>query len=111
MPRYWGRTPRHEAMGDMGMAHRLLMLVWMAVAGAAGPSAYGDEADPLVARVNGHEIRLSHVYRQVESLSLGDQVDVQAELASVSYRTEVVARDTINVIMNEWTNETPKNYQ
>ncbi len=37
-------------------------------------------SDPLVARVNGHDIHLSHVYKSIESLSLGDQIDVRGDL-------------------------------
>ena len=48
--------------------------------------------DPLVARINGHEIRVSDVLREVESLSLGDQIDVQANLAKF---TESVVQEEI----------------
>lgn len=38
------------------------------------------DTDPVVAIVNGHEIHLSYVYRKVEALALGEQIDVRAEL-------------------------------
>lgn len=60
-----------------------------AVVGAAlltspGPlraGGHGGAEDPVLGRVNGHEIRLSDVYAQVESLSLGDQIDVRGQIA------------------------------
>jgi len=39
-----------------------------------------EEQDPIVAKVNGHEIRLSYVYQKIESLSLGDQIGVRKQL-------------------------------
>ena len=38
------------------------------------------ESDPVVARVNDHEIHLSAVYESIESLPLGDQIDVRDQL-------------------------------
>lgn len=38
--------------------------------------------DPLVARINGHELRLSDVYASIESLSLGDQIDARDQLGT-----------------------------
>lgn len=39
-----------------------------------------ERENPVLARVNRHEIRLSDVYKQIESLSLGDQIDVRGEI-------------------------------
>jgi hypothetical protein len=47
---------------------------------ALGAEPAGPRQDPLVARVNGHELRLSQVYDSIENLSLGDQIDVRSEL-------------------------------
>lgn len=38
------------------------------------------EEDPVLARVDKYEIRLSDVYKQIESLSLGDQIDVRDQI-------------------------------
>lgn len=47
----------------------------------AGARAEKDSREnPVLARVNRHEIRLSDVYKQIESLSLGDQIDVRGEI-------------------------------
>lgn len=55
------------------LACLILLCTVVSVAGA-------QDADPVVARVNGHEIRLSYVYKKVESLPLGEQVDVRDAL-------------------------------
>ncbi len=39
-----------------------------------------EEKDPVVARVNDREIRLSDVYREIETLPLGDQIDVREQI-------------------------------
>ena len=44
------------------------------------PAGQAPSGDPLVARVNGHEMRLSEVYASIESLSLGDQIDARDQL-------------------------------
>lgn len=38
------------------------------------------DQDPVLARVNRREIRLSHVYKEIEALSLGDQIDVRSQI-------------------------------
>lgn len=43
-------------------------------------TAEGKKSQPVVAKVNGQEIRLSEVRASIESLSLGDQIDVRGEL-------------------------------
>jgi len=48
--------------------------------GSAPASEQQSRSDPLVARVNAHEIHLSDVYKSIESLSLGDQIDVRDDL-------------------------------
>ena len=45
------------------------------------PLVNADEIDPPVARVNQHEIRLSHVQSSISSLRLGDQIDAREDLA------------------------------
>jgi len=63
-----------------------LMLVGLMVTGtplhSVAHSAEVDPADsdPVVARVNDHEIHLSAVYESIESLPLGDQIDVRDQL-------------------------------
>lgn len=63
-----------------------LMLVGMMVTGtplhpvARGAEVDPAESDPVVARVNDHEIHLSAVYESIESLPLGDQIDVRDQL-------------------------------
>ena len=63
-----------------------LMLVGLMVTGTPlYPVAHGAEvdpaeSDPVVARVNDHEIHLSAVYESIESLPLGDQIDVRDQL-------------------------------
>ena len=47
------------------------------VCAAPALRAAGKEDNPLLARVNGREIRLSDVYKEIESLPLGDQIDVR----------------------------------
>jgi parvulin-like peptidyl-prolyl isomerase len=42
--------------------------------------AWSQDADTVLATVNGHEIRLSYVYRKVEALALGEQIDIRAQL-------------------------------
>ena len=42
--------------------------------------AESDEADPIIAKVGGHEIKESELYRQVESLPLGDQIGVRGAM-------------------------------
>ncbi len=46
----------------------------------AQPAPATKEPDPIVARINQHDIRLSYVYRKIESLPLGDQVDIRERL-------------------------------
>ncbi len=40
----------------------------------------GSDTDPVLAVVNGHEIRLSYIYAQIEAMPLGDQVNVREQL-------------------------------
>lgn len=47
---------------------------------SAPASEQQSRSDPLVARVNRHEIHLSDVYKSIESLSLGDQIDVRSDM-------------------------------
>ena len=48
----------------------------------AGPqaAALSRKQQPIVARVNEQDIRLSEVFESIESLSLGDQIDARGEL-------------------------------
>ncbi|MCZ6873179.1 MAG: hypothetical protein O7G88_06560 [bacterium] len=57
-------------LGLVGMLLVMLSVTW------AQPK------DPVIATVNGHNIRLSYVYGKIESLSLGEQIDVRAQLQS-----------------------------
>jgi parvulin-like peptidyl-prolyl isomerase len=88
-----GSAGRAGLRGPSGL-RRARMGVWCAalccgllVAGAAGGAfaqtpaqAPPKEDNPVLATVNGHEIRLSDVYRRIESFSLGDQIDVRAQI-------------------------------
>ena len=56
----------------------LFTSIWLAVSGVS--LAQDNRADPLVATVNGHEIRQSDVYQSIESLSLGDQIDARGDM-------------------------------
>ncbi len=38
------------------------------------------DPDPVLAIVNGHEVRLSYVYAQIEAMPLGDQINVREQL-------------------------------
>lgn len=51
-----------------------------AATAAGSGSGIDPEKDPVLARVNRHEIRLSHVFGQIEALSLGDQIDVRGQI-------------------------------
>ena len=55
----------------------VLALSLLTVIGAPFASAFADESDPVVASVGGVPIRLSYVYRHIEALPLGDQIDVR----------------------------------
>lgn len=50
------------------------------MAGGLSTNAFANESDPVVARVDGTPIRLSYVYQHIESLPLGDQIDVRDQL-------------------------------
>lgn len=50
------------------------------VLAAFGFNAWRDNHDPVLATVNDTTLRLSDVYRRVNALSLGDQIDVRQEL-------------------------------
>ncbi len=47
---------------------------------SAASIASAEDEDPIVANVNGHEIRLSYVYEQIEGVALGDQLSVRQNL-------------------------------
>lgn len=60
---------------------RLLGVVLGVMMGAlVVPGLTNAEDDPVIAIVNGHKLRLSYVYAQIESLPLGDQVSIRAQL-------------------------------
>ncbi|MCZ6628783.1 MAG: peptidylprolyl isomerase [SAR324 cluster bacterium] len=50
-----------------------------ALAWAAQPAG-AEEQNPVLARVNQHEITLADVYKQIESLPLGDQIDLRDQI-------------------------------
>lgn len=55
----------------------LLWLLAMGLLSAVPHVTLGAEDDPVVARVNAHEIRLSHIYDLIEALPLGEQIAVR----------------------------------
>ena len=42
--------------------------------------AWSQTPDPVVGRVNAHDIRLSYLYQKIEALPLGEQIDVRDQL-------------------------------
>ncbi len=52
-----------------------LSLFWQVLSPAGA-----QDTDPVVAKVNAHEIRLSYVYQKIEALPLGEQIDVRAQI-------------------------------
>ena len=75
------RRARSSRLNTPAWACLRLMLVGLMLTGIPlHPVARGAEPDPVVARVNDHEIRLSAVYESIESLPLGDQIDVRDQL-------------------------------
>ncbi|ETW94977.1 MAG: hypothetical protein ETSY1_32535 [Candidatus Entotheonella factor] len=44
-------------------------------------SAWAQAPDPVVGKVNDHDIRLSYLYQKIESLPLGEQIDVRDQLS------------------------------
>lgn len=55
--------------------HRYIVLAVLLL--AAGKAFTDENKDPRVAVVNDHEIRLSYVYEQIESLPLGEQIMIR----------------------------------
>lgn len=43
--------------------------------------AWAQAPDPIVGKVNDHDIRLSYLYQKIESLPLGEQIDVRDQLS------------------------------
>jgi peptidyl-prolyl cis-trans isomerase C len=71
-------TGRPALGAVVALAVFVLTVVALAlVCAAPAPRAAGKEDNTLLARVNGREIRLSDVYKEIESLPLGDQIDVR----------------------------------
>lgn len=58
---------------------RLITASLLYLVATPGWSAEG-QPDPVIATINGHDIHLSYVYRQVESLPLGEQVAIRDQL-------------------------------
>jgi len=54
----------------------VLLSLWATAPGQQS----GQQDDPLLARVNGHEIRLSYVHDKLAALPLGDQIPVRQRL-------------------------------
>ena len=80
---------------------------------------YGTNPDPVVAKVNDHEIRLSYVYQQIEALALGDQIDVRDQInrfvdsvvqeellfqsmVAEGFATEPELRDEVKTLVTEY---------
>ena len=63
----------HELVGLFGLGWVVALILLPPVTAA--------EVDPVVARVNQHEIHLSEVQASIESLALSDQIDVRADLS------------------------------
>jgi hypothetical protein len=64
----------HGASGEAAASYNA------AESAAGSVSGIDPGKDPVLARVNRHEIRLSHVFSQIEALSLGDQIDVRGQI-------------------------------
>ncbi len=69
---------KRTGIPQYSLAFALFISVWLAVSGVS--LAENHRADPLVAKVNGREIRQSDVYQSIESLSLGDQIDARGDM-------------------------------
>lgn len=68
------RAPRWRVPG---LCPIVIGLLSVAATCWAGESS---DTDPVLALVNGHEVRLSYVYAQIEAMPLGDQVNVREQL-------------------------------
>ncbi|MEM7251310.1 MAG: peptidylprolyl isomerase [Pseudomonadota bacterium] len=66
-------------------------IVPVVIATVFGFSALAED-DPLIASVNGNEIRLSYVYQQIEGMPLGDQLAVRSQLDQFS---ESIVREEV----------------
>lgn len=60
--------------------HAIAAIVTTLAGGWAAAAEDLSDENPLVASVNGHEVRLADIYRQIESLPLGDQIAVRERL-------------------------------
>ncbi|ETW97705.1 MAG: hypothetical protein ETSY2_44125 [Candidatus Entotheonella gemina] len=54
-------------------------LLWLGLLPAIG--TWAQAPDPVVGKVNDHDIRLSYLYQKIESLPLGEQIDVRDQLS------------------------------
>ncbi len=68
------RAPRWRVPG---LCPIVIGLLSVAATCWAGESS---DTDPVLALVNGHEVRLSYVYAQIEAMPLGDQINVREQL-------------------------------
>lgn len=80
-----------SALRSRGPAWSLALLMLALAVGATLVRA--SENDPVLARVNGHEIRQSEVLRSIESLPLGDQIEPRERLDA--YTRAIVQEETI----------------
>ena len=56
------------------------VLSCLAIFWSTAPSSRAQAADPVVAKVNQHAIHLSYVYQKIESLPLGEQIDIRQQI-------------------------------
>ena len=66
---------RGRKLGARLLLGLLCAVSWMLV------DAWSQTPDPVVGRVNEHDVRLSYLYQKIESLSLGEQIDVRDQLS------------------------------
>ncbi len=64
----------------VNLAFLQIVLFSLMFLGSSLAPAIGQEKDPVVAKVNQHEIRLSDVYASIESLPLEDQINMRKQI-------------------------------
>lgn len=86
-------TTAHEVARPLLPAAVLLAAVLLAVALPAVAQEEGGKDDPLLATVNGRELRLSDLHRSVASLPLGDQIEVRDQMKR--YRESLITEEVL----------------